>query len=66
MPVRLAPSVRIICCDCLLDSFLKSREVIALLLKSYNSLYNSHISTESGLVDIPSESDLLVRVANQD
>jgi len=66
MPVRLAPSARIVCRDRLLDSFLKSREVIALLLESYNSLRNSHISAESGLVDVPSESDLLVWVIDQD
>jgi hypothetical protein len=60
MPVRLAPSVYIIYCEYLLDSFPKSREVVALLLKSYNSLRNSYISAESRLIDIPGESDLLV------
>jgi len=64
MPVRLTPPVYIVYYDRLLNLFLKSREVIALLLKSYNSLYNSYISTESGLIDVPSESDLLVRVTN--
>jgi hypothetical protein len=64
VPVRLAPPARVIYRDRLLNSFLKSREVVALLLKSYNSLRNSYISTESGLVDVPSESDLLVGVAN--
>jgi hypothetical protein len=62
--VRLAPSVYIVYREYLLNSFPKSREVVALLLKSYNSLRDSYISTESGLVDISSESDLLVGVAN--
>jgi len=60
MPVRLAPSAYIIYREYLLNSFPKSREVVALLLESYNSLYNSYMSAESGLVDIPSESDLLI------
>jgi len=60
MPVRLAPSVYIVYRKYLLNLFPKSREVVALLLKSYNSLYNSYMSAESGLIDIPSESDLLV------
>jgi hypothetical protein len=60
MPVQLAPSAYIVYREYLLNSFPKSREVVALLLESYNSLCNSYISTESGLVDVPSESDLLV------
>jgi hypothetical protein len=64
MPVRLALPVCIIYYKYLLDSFLKSQEVIALLLKSYNSLYNSYIPTESRLIDISSESNLLVGVTN--
>jgi hypothetical protein len=64
MPVRLAPSARIVYYDRLLDSFLESREVVALLLKSCNSLRNSYMSAESGLVDVPGESDLLVWVVD--
>jgi hypothetical protein len=60
MPVRLTPSVYIVYYKYLLDLFPKSREVVALLLESYNSLRNSYMSAESGLIDIPSESDLLV------
>jgi hypothetical protein len=64
MPVRLAPSVYIIYCKYLLDSFPESREIVALLLKPYNSLRNPYMPTESGLVDVPNKSDLLVGVAD--
>jgi hypothetical protein len=64
MLVRLAPSVYIVYCEYLLNSFPESREVVALLLESCNSLYDSYMSAESRLIDIPSESDLLVWVVN--
>jgi len=64
MPVRLTPSVYIVYYEYLLDSFPKSREVIALFLKLYNSLYNPYIPTESGLIDVPNKSDLLVGVTD--
>jgi hypothetical protein len=63
MPVRLTPSAYIVCCKHLLDSLPKSREIVALLLEPYNSLRNPYMPTESGLMDNPNESDLLVGVA---
>ena len=63
MPVRLAPLVYVVCYKYLLDSFSKSREIVALLLEPYNSLRNPYMPTESGLIDNPNESDLLVIVA---
>ena len=66
MPVRLASSAYIACREHLLDSSPKSREIVALLLEPCNSLHNPYIPTESGLVDNPNESDLLVGVAAQD
>ena len=66
MPVRLAPSAYIVCRKHLLDSFPESREIVALLLELCNSLRNPYMPTESGLVDNPDESDLLVGVAAQD
>jgi hypothetical protein len=62
MPVRLAPSVYVAYRKYLLDLFPKSREIVALLLKPYNSLCNPYIPTESGLIDDPDKSNLLVRV----
>jgi len=64
MPVRLTPSAYIIYCEYLLDSFPKSREIVALLLELYNSLRNPYIPTESRLIDIPNKSDLLVGVTD--
>jgi len=64
MPVRLTPSVYIIYRKYLLDSFPKSREIVALLLKLYNSLRNPYIPTESRLIDVPNKSDLLVGVTD--
>jgi len=66
MPVRLAPSAYVACREHLLDSFPESREIVALLLEPYNSLRNPYVPTESGLVDVPDKSDLLVGVADQD
>jgi len=62
MPIRLALPVYIVYREYLLNPFLKSWEVVALLLKLYNSLRNSYISAESRLIDIPNESDLFVGV----
>jgi hypothetical protein len=64
MPVRLAPSVYVVYREYLLDLFPKSREIVALLLKPYNSLRDPYIPTESGLIDVPNKSDLLVGVAD--
>ena len=64
MPVQLAPSAYIVYREYLLNSFPKSREVVALLLKPYNSLYNPYIPTESRLIDVPNKPNLLVGVAD--
>ena len=66
MPVRLTLSARIVYRKYLLNLFPKSQEVVALLLESYNSFRNPYMSTESRLIDVPSESNLLVGVTNQD
>jgi hypothetical protein len=66
VPVRLASSAYVVCREHLLDSFPESREIVALLLESCNSLRDPYVPTESGLVDDPDESDLLVGVAAQD
>jgi len=64
MLVRLTPSAYIIYREYLLDSFPKSREIIALLLELYNSLRNPYMPTESRLIDAPNKPNLFVGVTD--
>jgi hypothetical protein len=64
IPVRLAPSVYVVYREYLLDSFPKSREIVALLLEPYSSLRDPYMPTESGLMDVPDKSNLLVGVTD--